>query len=77
MAKRATKIKIHVQTKRKVAKKVHFRKFESKKFQRQSRQNQEKRIDYETKGASLEGQMNAHSYDSRGVPSTVSHPLSP
>ena len=46
------------------------------KFQRQSRESQEKLIDYEIKGELSEGQMNARYCGIHVVPSIVSHFLS-
>ena len=78
ITKAATIAKLHEQIEaEKMARKVHFDKFESMKFQRQSRQSQEKRIDYEMKEVLSEEQVNARSYDNRGVPSIVSRPRSP
>ena len=59
----------------KMTRKVHFLKFESMRFQSQSRQSQEIRTDCETRGVLSEEQVNARSHDTRRVPSIVNHPL--
>ena len=60
----------------KKVRKVRYWKFGSKRFQRQSGENQEKQIDYEMSGGLSSKQVSADLYDSPGVPSIVSHPLS-